>query len=374
MLRTAYRFIIYDKPKSIGALAGMIISIFLIGQQAGIFIFLTNAMASVVSNNAQYIWVVDEKTGNVNALTSLDMRIGRQLESLPGVKRANPIVISGGAAKFENGQASGITLIGSVAPQFRGGPWNLFIGTRASMIEEGALITEYFDRKTLGGAVPGDYFEINGNKVFIAGNTRGVRGFGAGAYAFTTIERARALTNFSKDKASAFLVEWDSGKDPQEIIRRINSTINGVRAWSSEDLASSTIVTVLKTSGIALSVGTLMVFALISGFIIIGLTLYSAAIDRIRDYGTLKAIGATNGYVRKLILTQATLFSIVGFAIGYTLVEGFRAGVGSAGTIFAFPWWVKVGLFGITLLIALGGSLFAITRIARLEPAAVFRG
>jgi putative ABC transport system permease protein len=374
MLHVAFRFIIFDKPKSIGALAGVIISIFLIGQQAGIFIFLTNAMASLVSNNAQYIWVVDEKTANVNALNNLDMRIGRQIESIPGVKQANPVVIAGAAAKFENGQASGITLIGSIAPGFRGGPWNMFIGSKEAMVQEGAIITEYFDRKPLGGAVPGDYFEINGKKVFICGNTRGVRGFGAGAYAFSTIERVRSLTNFDKNKASAFLVEWDKNANPQEIIDHINSSINGVRAWNSRDFAVATIITVLKTSGIALSFGTLIVFALISGFIIIGLTLYSAAIDRIRDYGTLKAIGATNTYVRNLIIAQATMFSILGFVVGYTLVEGFRAGVANAGTIFSFPIWVKFGLFGITLAIALGGSWFAVSRISKLEPAAVFRG
>ena len=45
----------------------------------------------------------------------------------------------------------------------------------------------------------------------------------------------------------------------------------------------------LGSTGIAISIGTLLIFAVISGFFIIGLTLYSAAIDRIRDYGTLKA-------------------------------------------------------------------------------------
>jgi putative ABC transport system permease protein len=57
MLKTAFSFIKYDKPKSIGALAGIIISVFLIGQQAGVFIFLTDAMKSIVANNQGYIWV-----------------------------------------------------------------------------------------------------------------------------------------------------------------------------------------------------------------------------------------------------------------------------------------------------------------------------
>jgi putative ABC transport system permease protein len=49
----------------------------------------------------------------------------------------------------------------------------------------------------------------------------------------------------------------------------------------------------------------------ISGFFIIGLTLYSSAVDRIRDYGTLKAIGATNGYITRLILLQSSCSQVI---------------------------------------------------------------
>jgi len=95
MFTTALKFILYDKPKSIGALVGIIISIFLVGQQAGIFIFLTDAMKSIVSNNNRYIWVVDAKTDNVNQLAALDLRVGRQIAALPGVADVHPVVIAG---------------------------------------------------------------------------------------------------------------------------------------------------------------------------------------------------------------------------------------------------------------------------------------
>lgn len=374
MLRTAIKFILYDKPKSLGALAGIIISIFLVGQQAGIFIFLTNAMQSLVANNNRYIWVVDEKTENGNQLAALDMRKSREIASLPGVASVHPVVIVTAAAKFENGKSSGITLIGAQAPDFVGGPWNLFTARRDDMLPEGAVITEFFDSKTLGGLQPGDYFEINGKKVYNAGLTKGVRGFGAASYAFTTIERARALANYSTDKANLFLVDWKPGADKQQVIRDINGAIANVRAWDADLFAASTVNEVLRTNGIAASVGSLIVFALLSGFIIIGLTLYSAAIDRIRDYGTLKAIGATNGYITRLILLQAFILSLIGFIIGRLMVEGFRFGIAQAGTMFAFPMWMQIAFFVVTISISLGGCLFAIRRINSLEPAQVFRG
>lgn len=374
MLRTAIRFLLYDKAKSIGAMAGVLLSVFLVGQQSGIFIFLTNAMGSLAINNPDYIWVIDNKTTNVNNLGQLDMRIGYELASIPGVQKVYPVVLAGGSAKFQNGKTSGVVMIGVRYPECAGGPWALEEGSCATLLQDGAIISDFYDRVSLGNAKIGDYFEINGKQAFIAGNTKGVRSFG-GTYVFTTIERARYLGNFPTNKASAFLIDWDKNTLEAQAIANINaSKINGIQAWNSEKLASSTIREVLASSGIAISIGSLVVFALITGFVIIGLTLYSAAIDRIRDYGTLKAIGASNGYVRKLILTQAFIVAILGFIIGFTLVQGFKKGIAQAGTIFEFPIWLQATFFVVTLFIAFFGSLFAIRRVTSLEPSAVFRG
>lgn len=374
MFQTAIRFIVYDKPKSLGVLAGIVISIFLVGQQIGIFIFLTNAMKGIVANNNRYIWVVDPKTDDANQLANLDLRIGRQAASIEGVERVFPVVITAGAAKFENGKTAGMTIVGAEAPDFVGGPWNLFTASREDMLPEGAIVTEYFDNKTYGYIKEGEYFELNGKKVYNAGFTKGVRGFGGAPYVFTTIERARALGNFPTDKASLFLVKWKPGFSKAQVVANLNRSIPNIRAWDADALAASTVGNILSSSGIALSVGSLVFFAIISGFVIIGLTLYSAAIDRLRDYGTLKAIGAGNGYITRLILLQALLISLLGFGIGFALVQGFRKGIASAGTVFEYPPLMQIGFFLLTLFIALGGSLFAIRKIARLEPAAVFRG
>lgn len=372
MFRTALRFLLYDKAKSLGALFGVILSVFLIGQQCGIFIFLTNAMSSLARNNPDYIWVVDDKTTDVNALATLDMRKARELASIPGVAQVNPLVLASGGARFANGKNTGVVLIGVQYPECAGGPWLLNKGSKADLLKDGAIITDIFDQESLGSAKIGDYFEINGKKVFIAGQTKGVRSFG-GTYTFTSIERARYLGNIPNNQASAFLIKWAPQYSEEAVIANINQHLRGVRAWRSEDLSRSTIITVLRSSGIALSFGTLIVFALIVGFVIIGLTLYSAAIDRIRDYGTLKAIGATNGYVSRLILMQAMILAVAGFLLGYFFVNGFKTGVAQAGTIFEFPLWLRVGFLVLTLFIALFGSLFAIRRIIGLEPSAIFR-
>ena len=364
----------FDKPKSIGALFGVIISIFLIGQQTGIFTFLTNAMSYMVRVNDQYVWVTDNKTTNVNALAPIDVRLGHEIESLPHVKKAHPIVMASGASRFSDGTTAGMSVVGLNLPSMVGIQDNLIVeGKLSNIIADGAVTIDFFDGKALGNPKMGDYFEINGKQVYIAAITKGARAFGGGLFAYTTIERARFLGNVSKNKTSAFLVEADDPKKMEEVVNYINANIPGVKAWMPDDFRWETVITVLKSSGIAFSFGTLIIFALISGFIIIGLTLYSAAIDRIKDYGTLKAIGATNGYIRKLILMQAIIYAIIGFMIGYALIEGFRNGIANAGTLFTFHPITKLVFFLITATISISGTLFAIRRITKLEPASVFR-
>ncbi len=375
MLKYAWQFMKYDKAKSMGIVIGIIISIFLIGQQTGIFLFLTNAMKALVTNSQADLWVVDSKTINANALGKLDIRKVKELESIKGVARVFPVVVAGGTARFDDGTTAGIQLIGTDAPSFRVGlsPEKIIGGSLEAMLEDGAVSADFFDRNTLGGAQLGTSFEINGKKAFIAVQTSGVRGFG-GIFMFTTIEKARYFGNIPNTNISAVLIDVVPGTDPQQVKDLINKTLFGVRAWSSNDFAASTVRFLLGNSGIGFSIGSLIVFALIAGFFIIGLTMYSAALDRIRDYGTLKGIGASNGYIIRLILLQAFLFSLVGFVLGYAFIELFRWGVGKAGTVFTYSPAIIVAFFLITLVISLGGAAFAIRRIVSLEPASVFRG
>lgn len=87
----------------------------------------------------------------------------------------------------------------------------------------------------------------------------------------------------------------------------------------------------------------------------------------------LKAIGAGNKYISKLILTQAMLFTIVGFVVGLVLLEGFKIGVAKSGLIFSFSPLVLIGMFTTIGLISLSGASFVLSRIRSVEPAAVFR-
>lgn len=371
MLRIAFRFMMYDKSKTLGATVGVIVAIFLIGQQTGIFLFLTGLMDALVSNTQAKVWVVGDNVKDVNSLSTIDIRRGNEIRSIKGVKNVNPLVIAGSTIKLKNGKTAPVQIIGSLTPEFIGGPWNIVEGDISQLVHQGGIAADMYDLGNLGDVRLGDELSLGGKLVELRAVTKGARGFGAN-YIFTNIALAKELGNFPVNEVSAFLINIEEGYTPEEIAREINSKHSGIRAWTKRQFSWSTIMKILKDGGIGESIGSLIIFAIIAGGVIIGLTLYSAAKDRIDDYATMKAIGAYRKVVTSLILVQASIIAAVGFAIAAMLIQGFKLGVRGSGVRFSFPWYIWVLFFVLTLIISLSGAYFASKSIRNVKPSKVF--
>lgn len=377
MWKLAWKFIKYDRAKSVGIITAIVISIFLIGQQVGLLLFLMGLMGNLVGNanvNEKDIWVIESQTANANTLNKIDQRYVQQLKSIPGVAQTYGVVIASGEARFLDGNTAGVTVIGSDAPQF-------VIGPNASRILEGsvtdlslpeAVSAEFYNAKSWNTDLYlNKPIEINGKSAQIKVITKNAQAFG-GNYMYTNTANARFFGNVPAYQISLISIKLNDVADKETVIAQINKLYPHLRAWDAKKLQNSTVEEILVSSNMGMSFGTLVVFAMISGFFIIGLTLYSSALDRVKDYGTLKAIGANNTYVNKLLIMQAFLYALIGFSIAFLLLFGFAQGVKNSGLDIKFSVGFVSFLLGITLFISIGGSLFAVRKISKLEPASVF--
>jgi len=377
MFGLAWKFIRYDRPKSIGIITAIVISIFLIGQQIGLLLFLMGLMGNLVGNanvDERDIWVIEAQTVNANTLNKIDSRFVQELRSMPHVASTYPVVVGSGEARFLDGQTAGVTIIGSDAPQFVIGPTpdKILEGKIEDLVNPEAVSAEFFNAKSWGTDLYlNKSIEINGKSATVKVITSQAQAFG-GNYMYTSLANARLLGNITPDKVSLIVVRLDDVAKKEQVIATINERFSKLRAWDVKALQSSTVKEVLVSSNMGMSFATLVIFAMISGFFIIGLTLYSSALDRVKDYGTLKAIGAKNNYVNLLLITQALLYALIGFSIAFLLLFGFGQGVKGSGLDINFSFAFISFLLGITLFISVGGSLFAVRKIAKLEPASVF--
>jgi len=377
MFKLAWKFIRFDRAKSVGIVTAIVISIFLIGQQIGLLLFLMGLMGNLVGNanvTANDIWVIESQTVNANTLNKIDQRYVQELRSIPDVMQTYAVVIGSGEAKFLDGQTAGVQIIGSDAPQFVIGPnaTKIFEGQANDLNLPEAVSAEFYNAKAWNTDLYlNKPIEINGKSAVIKVITKQAQAFG-GNYMYTSLANARFFGNVSPDKVSIVVLKVKDKSQKAAVIETINRQYPNLRAWDVQKLQSSTVKEILVSSNMGMSFGTLVVFAMISGFFIIGLTLYSSALDRVKDYGTLKAIGANKSYVNRLLIMQAFLYAIIGFLIAFLLLLGFSQGVKSSGLAIDFSVGFISFLLGITLFISIGGSLFAVRKISKLEPASVF--
>jgi putative ABC transport system permease protein len=116
--------------------------------------------------------------------------------------------------------------------------------------------------------------------------------------------------------------------------------------------------------------------ALLAAGLVVGATAATSVLERSREIGLMKALGAPMTTVSGLFLTEQLVLAVVGGGLGYVLGEGLAYLMGKA--VFGVPATERLILFPVILVLAalvvLAGSLIPLGRVARLEPAPVLRG
>jgi putative ABC transport system permease protein len=108
--------------------------------------------------------------------------------------------------------------------------------------------------------------------------------------------------------------------------------------------------------------------------LIVGQTIYNSTIEHIKEYGTLKALGASNGEIYKIIFSQAFLNAIGGYLISLVVTLVSVKLYESAGMVMVVQRGVNLLVLLLTLIMCLTASAVSIRRIRRIDPAILFRG
>ena len=123
-------------------------------------------------------------------------------------------------------------------------------------------------------------------------------------------------------------------------------------------------------AGVALIGGA--VLGLIVGTVIVAQTLYSSTKDHINEFATLRALGSSSGYIHRVILAQAALSAVLGYALG--MIIAMIVVVMSEQTplpIIMTPGLATL-LLGLTVAMCAISALSAIGKVMRIDPAVVF--
>lgn len=395
MLRLALKMLFGDTAKYLMLVAGLAVATFLMAQQTAVFCGLMNWTKSTLKNVPAPIWVVEDKVEQVNETNPLlDTDVAR-VRSVKSVAWASPIYSGIQRVRLENGNFKMIQLIGIDSNTLAGAPAKMLAGDLMKLRLPHSVIIDDLGvtrlaRKRGEQVKVGDVFELNDQEARVVGIADAVTSFTGGPYVWTTYERALQYVPPQRKMLQAVICaprEGVSLEQAVEDIRRttglkafINREANFSEFWAqrgggeTNNFSVSTVWWYVKNTGIPISFGTTVIIGLLVGMAVSCQTFYSFVLENMRHLGALKAMGASNGTLCLMLITQAFTVGIIGYGIGLLGTSGFAMGaLKNEQPPFYMPEFVPYAVLGVVLSICALAALLGIWRVSKLEPAMVFR-
>jgi putative ABC transport system permease protein len=192
---------------------------------------------------------------------------------------------------------------------------------------------------------------------------------GKGARKFMPIKTVQELTG-SEGKASVFYVKLDDPNRADEFVNLVKKT-PGLESYSVYSLKQYlSLMVPSNIPGFSAFINVVIGVAVCIGFIVIFQSMYTAVMERTREIGILKSMGASKAYIVGLILKETALLAIVGIIVGIALSYATRAGI-----VHKFPtlrviveqeWIARATV--IALIGSLLGAVYPAFRAAQKDP------
>ena len=192
---------------------------------------------------------------------------------------------------------------------------------------------------------------------------------GRGGRRLLPIDTLAALTG-SDGKASIIYIKGDDPANDGIIRQEIQSApgLQGYRVQSLDDIIS--MYTPSRFPGFNIALRVVITIAVIVGFLVIFQSMYTAVMERTREIGILKSMGASKLMIVGLVLRECAVLAIAGVIVGETATFGVRAFLAMRFPGFAFELtgaWLVYGTL-IAFAGALCGALYPAWMAARKDP------
>jgi len=130
----------------------------------------------------------------------------------------------------------------------------------------------------------------------------------------------------------------------------------------------------VRNTGIPINIALIVFIGFVVGVVVSGQTFYAFVLENTRNLAALKAMGATNRTLCRMLILQSMAVGCIGYGIGMGLVAMLGNAVLSTRKVpFLLLWQVPIATLLAVMLISALAAALGIWRVARLEPAIVFR-
>lgn len=288
----------------------------------------------------------------------MSIKVGNILEKLPHVTAVAPVITQ----VSTSGALEVIAGIDLKSYESLSGPFHYQSGGSFQGPDD-ALVDDLFAK---GKHVKvGDTIEILNHNFRIAG----VVAQGKGARKFLPIATLQDLVG-AKDKASIFYLKLDDPANADAVVNEIKA-VSGMEKYVATSMAYYlSMMTPSNYPGLSSFINVVIGISVIIGFIVIFQAMYTAVMERTREIGILKSLGASKMYIVNVILRETILLALCGIVAGILFSLLARAGIVQRlpllRVVVTGEWILKATV--VAIVGAILGALYPAFKAAQKDP------
>jgi putative ABC transport system permease protein len=211
----------------------------------------------------------------------------------------------------------------------------------------------------------GDTIEILNNKFRISGIVER----GKGARKFIPLPTMQDLAG-AKDKATIIYLKLDDPANADAVVDEIKH-VPGMERYFVNTMASYlSMMTTSNYPGLSTFIDVVVGISVVVGFIVIFQAMYTAVMERTREIGILKSMGASKLYIVNVVLRETVLLALGGIVLGIVFSLAARQGLAHRFPLLQVVvdggWIVRATLIAIAG--AIGGALYPAFKAAQKDP------
>lgn len=368
----ALRNFIHDRISLIVTLVGIVFSVVLMAIQIGLYFGSEQVITSTIEQSRAQLWIT--AIGAQSFDDSPMLKGGEKYAALsrPGVAAALDVAVNIMDWRRLDGGTQAVVLIGT-DPDDKGlTAWNVISGSAADIYKPNGVIVDKAYLDDLQVKQVGDTGEIRGQKVVVVAITDRIRSFTTLPYVFTTLSRGRTIMSAAPNQSGFVLVRVKPGYNVEAVRKDLQASIRDVDVLTNDEFLKRAVHHWLWATGAGAALIAGAVLGLIVGVVVVAQTLYASTKDHLNEFATLRALGASAGYIHRVIMVQAVLSAVIGYSIGMLEAIIIVWATRETQLVILLTPMLALALFLITLGMCVFSAISAIIKVTRIDPAMVF--
>ena len=353
------------------ALVGVAFAVFLMVFQASLLVGFIQAAGHVIRSIDGSVWIVPRGVPCFDFSARVPRRFADLARQTPRVD--DVIAVAAGFTTLirPDGARRAVLLVGA---EPRAGSVFPFPRTLDAVQPPDGLSVDASNAALLGAGSPPTRVEVGGLRAIVVRHVDGFGSFLGSPYVFAAYRDAHRMLSFGPEETSFLVVRTGRDADARLVASELQRRVPEADVLTRDDFASrSANFWLIQTgAGGAILVAALLGFVI--GLVITSQTMYASTMEQLDEFATLKAIGAGNATLARLVLYQSTLVGVSGAAIG-VLLPGPLVAI-ARGYLVAWivtPWWLRAGAPLAGVVMCALGSLASIRRVLGVDPMTVLR-